>query len=423
MRSGPLLCERVSTDRINKLEDEGSKLIVSGVPIKHPVFVDNMAGIGKKTVIENMEPKMKHLENTKKYTFNNEKGKSEIMRMELSRTKKRKQKETNPVVRTKKGEIGYTEKYKYMGDLYDKTGKNVPKIEKKMEKRSYISAEVKRMGNYKEVGAADTSIRRLLLETSVKQTLLFNTESWVNVTPNEMELIDKNHYEVLRKTFEQKEHVPYYGLLAETGYWPFSYVVIYKRLMFFHHLIHSDERRIVRRVVTNQMKMEEKKNNWYESVKEWLERLEMTSEEEEIQDISKSMWKKELKEKLGEIVAEEVNKKRQEMTKLRFTMGHETQEYIKMCRMTKVKSIMKMRLNMIDVKANFKGMYQDKMCAACKMELETTEHVIQCLEYKRIVGHSIKVEKTVQECMQDLEWLLEASEVYERIEETRKWLI
>ena len=72
---------------------------------------------------------MKHLENTKKYTFNNEKGKSEIMRMELSKAKpKNKKKERNPVVSVKKGKIGYTEKYKYMGDQYDKTGKNLSKF-------------------------------------------------------------------------------------------------------------------------------------------------------------------------------------------------------------------------------------------------------------------------------------------------------
>ena len=414
----------VSTDRINKLEDDGPKLTVSGVPIKHPVFVDDMAAAGEKTVVENMEHKMKHLENTKKYTFNNEKGKSEIMRMELSKTKpKNKKKERNPVVSVKKGKIGYTEKYKYMGDLYDKTGKNLSKILKKMEKRNFICSEVKRMGSYNEVGEADTSVRMLLMETTVKQTLLFNTETWVNVLPSEMELIDRYHYEILRKVFEQRENVPYYGLLAETGYWPFSYIIIYKRLMFFHHLINSDERRISRQIVINQMKMEKKKNNWYGSVREWLERLEMETEEEEILEISKSRWKKELKEKLGDIVADEVEKKRLEMKKLRFSRGHEMQEYVKTCSMAKVKNIMKLRLNMTDLKANFKGKHQDTMCVACKLEPETTEHVIQCPEYRRIVGHSIIVNETVERCMQDVVWLQEASEVYERIEETRKWLV
>ena len=69
------------------------------------------------------------------------------------------------------------------------------------------------------------------------------------------------------------------------------------------------------------MKREEKKNNWYGGVIEWLERMNITGDEEEIEKISKTNWKKEVKEKLGKIVEEEVEKKRKYMTKLRFTRG------------------------------------------------------------------------------------------------------
>ena len=372
-----------------------------------------------------MEPKMKYLENTKKYTYNNDKGKSEIMRMELSK-KKKGAKETAPVVTVKKGEIGYTDKYKYMGDQYDKTGRNIPKIEKKMEKRNFIIAEVRRMGNYKEVGAADTSVRMTLLEMVVKPTLLFNTETWVNVTNEEMKVINRNHYEVLKKVFEQGDHVPYYGILAETGYWPYSYVIIYKRLMFFHHLMHSDERRVARRIVRNQMNKEgEGGTNWYSSVKEWLDKLELENEVEELMEITKSSWKKVVKEKLGQVVEEEIMQKCEEMTKLRFisiSSGHKTQEYVKTCKMEEVKSIMKMRLNMTKIRANFKGRENDLRCVACKLEDETTEHVIQCSEYKRLIGHSVEIESSVFQSMQSLEWVREACKVYERIEETKKWL-
>ena len=78
---------------------------------------------------------------------------------------------------------------------------------------------------------------------------------------------------------------------------------------------------------------------------------------------------------------------------------------------------------MTELNANFKGKYQELKCVACKEEEETTEHVIQCPEYKRLTGHSIEIEHSVEESMQNLEWLLEASEVYEAIEDTRKWLI
>ena len=381
-----------------------------------------MAGMGNAEMIENMEPKTNHLEKTKKYVYNNEKGKSEIMRIELTKKKSRKSK--NPVVKVKKGLIGYTEKYKYMGDMYDKTGSNLPKIEKKMEKRSFIASEICRMGNYTDVGEADTSVRELLLETIVKPSLLFNTETWLNITKEELRLIDKQHYNILKRVFEQKEHVPYYGILAETGYWPFSYVIVYKRLMFFHHLLHSEERRIARRITINQMNAETmSQRNWYAGVKEWLERLKLASDEKEIMNIEKSTWKKEVKEKIGKVVSSKVEMKTAEMKKLRFVQNHKQQEYIKVCRMEKVKSIMKVRLNMVEVKANFKGKYPDIKCTACKQEEETTEHVIKCQEYKRLIGHSIKIENTVEESIQKADWLIEASEVFERIEETRKWLL
>ena len=52
----------VSTDKINKIEENETKL--SGVEIQHPVFVDDMAGIGNVERIESMEPKMRFLEDT-----------------------------------------------------------------------------------------------------------------------------------------------------------------------------------------------------------------------------------------------------------------------------------------------------------------------------------------------------------------------
>ena len=170
--------------------------------------------------------------------------------MEMNFCKKKTRPE-RPALRVTRGEIGYTETYKLLGDQYDQTGRNSSKIKKKMETTSYIAAEVKRQSSYELDGKADTCVRLLLMETVVIPTLLFNTETWVNVTNEEMNNINKGHYHVLRKVFEQKEHTPYYGILMEIGSWPYSYVVIYKRLMYFHHIIHSDKRRTIRKILIN----------------------------------------------------------------------------------------------------------------------------------------------------------------------------
>ena len=410
----------VSTDKINKLPRWEPTLMVSGIEIKHPVYVDDMIGLGTTEMVEGLEPKMKFLEETKKYTFNNEEGKTEIMEMKLG-------KETTPpakpVVCVNRGEIGYTKKYKCLGDQYDETGKNMSKIEKKMEKRKFIAAEVKRYGSYSQVGKADVSVRMLMMEALVKPTLLFNTETWIDITDGEMKKINQGHYEVLRKVFEQKESTPYYGILSETGYWPYSYVIIYKRLMYFHHLIHSDERRITRKMIINQKMGIGKGKTWYGGVEEWLTKLEMERSVEKIIQIKKSTWKKELKEKIEDVVAAEINEQGKKMTKLRFTNEFGKKNYLEEERMEKVKEIMKLRLNMIDLKANFKGKYTDTTCPACEEDVETTEHVIQCNEYRRIIGHSIVITESIEHSMKDTKWLVEASKVYQQIEEIRKWLV
>ena len=97
--------------------------------------------------------------------------------------------------------------------------------------------------------------------------------------------------------------------------------------------------------------------------------------------------------------------------------------YVKECRMEEVKEIMKIRLNMTELKPNFCGKYRDRICSACEKEDETTEHVIQCQEYKRLLGHELNCDEPIKELMNNTAWLREAAKVYRRIEETRQWLV
>ena len=233
---------------------------------------------------------------------------------------------------------------------------------------------------------------------------------------------------MLKRVFEQKDSTPYYGILLETGYWPFSYVIVYKRLMFFHHLFHSEERRIARKVVRNQMEGIGKGKTWYDGVEEWLVKLELEKEEEEIIKYRKSEWKAKVKDQLNKWVKKEMAEQKSRMKKLRFTNMNGKQEYVEKCKMEQVRKIMKVRLNMTELKANFKGKHNETICSACEVEEETTEHVIRCPEYQRLTQHTLNMttEEEGHELvnkMDDLTWLINAGEEFEKIEETRKWLI
>ena len=65
-------------------------------------------------------------------------------------------------------------------------------------------------------------------------------------------------------------------------------------------------------------------------------------------------------------------------------------------------NIMKLRLNMIDVKCNYKGKYKnDLICPVCKIENDTTEHLFECniirkkiaLNYTQINSTDLKEDK------------------------------
>ena len=73
---------------------------------------------------------------------------------------------------------------------------------------------------------------------------------------------------------------------------------------------------------------------------------------------------------------------------MRFVKEFKRQKYIEEGNMAIVKEIMKVRLNMVEVGENFRGKFpKQKWCIACGVEEETTEHVINCEEYRKLTDN------------------------------------
>ena len=177
-------------------------------------------------------------------------------------------------------------------------------------------------------------------------------------------------------------------------------------------------------MILNQMAGKGKGKSWYsEGVEPWIVKLGLKDLEENIEEVKKSEWKRKVTDGLNLCVEKELMGQREKMTKLRFTQSFQKQDYIRDCPMIKVKKIMKLKLNMVELKTNFKGKYRDACCPACEVEEETTEHVLACDEYRKLTGHTLEVPNNWADKMNNTEWLLKACEVYEQIEEVRSWLV
>ena len=106
-------------------------------------------------------------------------------------------------------------------------------------------------------------------------------------------------------------------------------------------------------------------------------------------------------------------------TKLRFLRGKkfEKEEYVEKCDAEMVGKIMRIRLNMVQCKMNYKGNAGDVDCIMCGNE-ETTEHLLECRYYEQFTGtHKMHVRK---KDFESTEWLIKAARNMDLIQEVRE---
>ena len=53
---------------------------------------------------------------------------------------------------------------------------------------------------------------------------------------------------------------------------------------------------------------------------------------------------------------------------------------------------MKARLNMLELKANFRGKYGDALCDLCKNNEDSTEHLFECEKLISLLGQKLPVD-------------------------------
>ena len=102
---------------------------------------------------------------------------------------------------------------------------------------------------------------------------------------------------VLQRIFKIKRNTPYWGILSESGIWPMEIRIFYKKLMLYHLLITSDEERIARKILVQQIK-NNYSNCWYEEIQVILNKLELNITQTQLEELSKIKWKQMVKNKI-----------------------------------------------------------------------------------------------------------------------------
>ena len=397
--TGPKLCSN-DTDKVNKIGHKQITTIGPNIKVRTLAYVDDLQNasssrIGLKATAENLRT----MEEIKTYTFNTEPNKTAILIIN-----KKKNREYNDIkMSLKGGEIKLTNEYKYLGEWYNEKGDHSTSIKKRESKIGLYIKQIKVYGNDYLLRNYTLDARLKLYNTIVIPSLYYNIEAWSHITKKEMSQLESMQYRILREITEQKAHTPYQGLLAELGIWPVERQIEIKKIMLLNSIMNSKKERLVKDIIAEQINSPWK-NCWVEQVKMVAEKYRIDINE--VISTKRTQLKHKVKKKIQEHL--DIITRETVATKQRFIKEFKKKEYITNMEFKYSKLMLKIRLNMIEVKCNYKNKFKTNLiCEMCKKEEDTTEHLLRCeahplkgtLDTKDIEIGEIRVPKVIEKIL------------------------
>ena len=372
---GPQICI-ASMDKVNLVGRDVATYYGPELPIKAGVFVDDVNGIGEAEVANSVIYNCSILEERKKMTFSILNGKTEYMM--IGARQGQIESITNKV---KSGEILRVKEHKALGTWIDESGEYSINIEKKKEKLQYMIHTTKRESSPQNVGIYAITGRLNLAETVVITSILNNAEAFPAYSEIEIKELEKIQLSILVGILEIPKTSPYYPLLRETGWWTMRARLSYKKLMLYHNIVNSDERRVIKKIMETQQK-EGRQTTWFGNIQKEIKKYGIALQPA---NSSKSQWKKHVKRKIAEEVEKTVTEKCREMKKGRVVVEdeHKIKEYLKRTTVKEMKKILKVRLQMNRIPANFKEGTKG-VCPLCEDGEGDLEHYFSCTATRQI---------------------------------------
>ena len=320
----------------------------------------------------------------------------------------------NIEVEVKQGKLEKTKSYKLLGNYINEQG-NLDDQLKYMETKAVgVVREGNKLCCQNKVGKAEFEAKKLVYEMQMVPAVFFNLEVWTNLRKSDVTRLESIQGKIMRGSFGLPKSTPYWGLLYELNILPIMLVLTYKKIMLYHNIINSDDRRVAKQIVKEQEKSG-LRDCWFGNVQEEGEKIGIKIHENVVKGKLKSKWKKEVKRKIRESFRKGVEEKKKTSKKMRFLKKSGSDTYLKDIFNEDARTALKIRLNMIDWITDNYGRREN--CPLCGHE-DNTEHVLNCASVnsggnvtttnlelgdsmKDIVDHFNETEKMRREVMVD----------------------
>ena len=227
-----------------------------------------------------------------------------------------------------------------------------------------------------------------------------NSEVWHSVTKAQIEELEVTDRILLRYILNAHSKTEIEWLYSDCGILDIKTHIQIRRMMYLHHILSREESELIHRIYKTQI-TSNSPGDWVRLVQSDKLELNITLTDEEIQGVSKNVFRNYVKEKaimkhlknLSE--SKKKHSKSKNMRSYKFTQA----EYIKDISLnTSEKQLLfRLRSKTLEVKKNFPGLHSNDLCTSCGLFPESQSHLLQCTEIVVHLGYLAGTTSTIDE--------------------------
>ena len=286
------------------------------------------------------------------------------------------------------------ESTKYLGDIYNSSGKAKFNINERSARAYAVLAEIRAILTDVPLGKYRTEVGLLLRQSMFVNGVLFNCEAWQGLNSTDITMLEKIDHQVMRVICNGHSKTAIEFLYLETAAIPLNQIVAYQRTMYLHNILHRNDEELVKRVYKAQ-RDNPTPGDFICLVKKDLEDMGEVFKEEDIMSKNKNQFKlhigKQIKAAAFKIL-KALQLGHSKVNKIIYSQ-YKIQPYMTSPLFTNkmVETLFNFRCSMINnIKGNFSSLYRGNM--ECKLKCHQGEdiqsHLLDCSVIKGQLGET-----------------------------------